>query len=467
MRSLFVRIFVWFWVTLILVGAVLVVFSPLMTRTRPRLALWEDHAEEWGLRRVERVAEEIKRGGVPGLRFDGGRERKGRGGPHQMRLLVFDSLGDEVTGRRSDPEARDLALQAMDQSQAVARRSGSRHLTAQPVTDSRGRSLAVVGILERPPRLVDLLEPKRLMPSLGALAIVGGLLVLWLAHHLSAPVSALRSATRELASGDLAARVNEKVAHRRDEFGELARDFDAMAERVQSLVESQRRLLQDVSHELRSPLARLNVALELARRGSPDGEERALGRIEKESDQLNALIGRLLELTRMEGGTLPTEKVNLSQVVSEVVADARFEAEGAKVRIETGVGPASFVLADPALLRSAVENVVRNGIRYTAEETEVAVDLELQGQEVVVRVSDRGPGVPSGDLQKIFEPFHRVQTARDRQSGGTGLGLAIASRAIKQFGGRIHAENRGGGGLTVEIRLPVDQELDFVERASG
>jgi len=453
MRSLFLRIFLWFWVTLLAVVTVLVVFSPLLTQTRPRLAQWETHAEEWVMGRVERVAQEIHQHGLEELGSERGRYHHGPG-PGRMappRVMVFDVLGNEVSGQPADVETRSLALQAVEHGQPMTQRVGGRHLSARPVTDPNGKRMVVVGVAERPPQLTDLLEPRYMVPRLGALALVAGLLVFWLAYHLSSPVSVLRSATKDIASGNLAARVGSKVTRRRDEIGQLGRDFNAMAARVEALVSAQRQLLQDVSHELRSPLARLRVALELARRRSG---ERAHDRIELECERLEELIGGLLEITRLEGVLSGSEAVDLVAVLREVVADARFESGNENITLEIASSEPLILEGDQRLLRSAIDNVVRNAVDYTPTEAGVDVAVTSSRNEVTVQVCDRGPGVPEHALEGIFEPFFRVERSRDLRHGGTGLGLAIAARAIRLHGGTIRAVNRQGGGLLVEIRLP-------------
>ena len=254
------------------------------------------------------------------------------------------------------------------------------------------------------------------------------------------------------------------------------RDFDRMAERIEGLVDSQSRLLKDVSHELRSPLARLSVALGLARQRAAsevDPEvapelESSLNRIELEADRLNQLIQRLLTISRLESGTdgMRKTKLSLRELVEQVAHDAEYETPGRGCRVHSSrrrsatadAADEFLVEADPDLLRSAVENVVRNATRYTAEGTTVEVRLERQqsatGEEIVVRVLDSGPGVPDEALQKIFEPFYRLDDARNRQTGGAGLGLSIADRAIRLHGGQLRASNRKEGGLEVEIRIP-------------
>src|ERR1039457_5879427 len=310
------------------------------------------------------------------------------------------------------------------------------------------------------------------IPALGiTIAIItSGLMCYLLAWSMTSPVTRLRKAAQSLAAGDLSARTGAPVSGRRDELTELMRDFDRMAERIEGLVDSQSRLLKDVSHELRSPLARLNVALGLARQRvasdvAPEVApelELSLNRIELEADRLNQLIQRLLTISRLESGTdgLRKTKLSLRELVEQVEHDAEYEPPGRACQVMTPANPADqfLVEADPDLLRSAIENVIRNATRYTAEGTTVEVRLERQngpnGEEMVIRVSDSGPGVPEAALAKIFEPFYRLDDARNRQTGGAGLGLSIADRAIRLHGGQLRASNRKEGGLQVEIRIP-------------
>jgi len=378
----------------------------------------------------------------------------GRGGGPVPLIQVFDDRGREVSGHAVDPEAQRLASRALEQGEAIVERRGVRHLTAQPVTDANGSRFVVVGVILRHPSPVDLLEPAILLPRLLLLALVAAMLVWWMARHLSSPVGALREATGALASGDLSARVSGGVARRQDEFGHLARDFNGMAERVEGLIENQRRLLGDVSHELRSPLARLNVALELARQKAPGAAEKALDRVELESTRLEDLISRLLTFTSLEQGQLDRAPVDLVALTEGVVADSAFENADAEVHFDPPPSGAFQVLGDAGQLRSAFDNVIRNAVFFTQTDTAVEIEIERLGNFARVRVADRGPGVPEEELLRIFEVFYRIEHARDRGRGGAGLGLAIASRAVHRHGGTISAQNRDGGGLIVEIDLP-------------
>ncbi|MEO6333501.1 MAG: ATP-binding protein, partial [Pyrinomonadaceae bacterium] len=246
--------------------------------------------------------------------------------------------------------------------------------------------------------------------------------------------------------------VGDKVGNRRDELAVLAKDFDVMAERIESLITSQQRLSRDVSHELRSPLARMNVALEIAKQKSNGDSAPMLNRIEAESNRLNEMISRLLTLSRLETGAQDFErsKIDLTALVEQIVSDADFEADavGKSVRI-THADKCSIVGSDE-LVGSAVENVLRNAVRYTRNGSSVEVSLKSENGNATVSVRDHGAGVPEDELVNLFRPFYRVGEARDRNSGGTGLGLAIAEQAVKAHNGSIRASNDDKG-LVVEM----------------
>jgi len=307
-------------------------------------------------------------------------------------------------------------------------------------------------------------QPGALALRMAAILLTAGALCYGLARYLTAPVLRLRDATHRLAGGDLSVRVGPAVANRGDELAELGRDFDLMAERIESLLTAQRQLLSDVSHELRSPLARLNVALALARQRSGAEAEAPLDRIESEAEQLNSLIGRVLSLARFESGAVEFEfnEVDLTRLVEDIAADADFEADPKGTSVRVSAAGRWSVPGNEPLLRSAIENVVRNAVRYTAPGSAVEIEVtgeqpspHAQGQQVTITVRDHGPGVPDDQLGELFKPFYRQADARDRQSGGTGLGLSITDRAVRLHGGTVSAANAPGGGLIVSITLPL------------
>jgi two-component system sensor histidine kinase CpxA len=276
------------------------------------------------------------------------------------------------------------------------------------------------------------------------------LLCYWLTYHLTSPVRTLQKAVERFGRGDLTARTGST---RRDELGQLARAFDRMAGRISTLVDAERRLLLDISHELRSPLARLGVAVELARSG--EDLDSALNRIQRESDRLNSLVGQLLEVTRVEGdpASLRRNVVRLDELVRQVVDDCEIEAAAHRCRLQYEAPLAVTVEGDHELLRRAVENVVRNAIRYAPRDTVVDVVLENEGARAMVKVRDHGPGVPEEALPRLFDAFYRVDRDRDRASGGVGLGLSIARRAVELHQGTIRARNADPG-LEVTVELP-------------
>jgi two-component system sensor histidine kinase CpxA len=287
-----------------------------------------------------------------------------------------------------------------------------------------------------------------------ALAI-SGLVCWWLARYLSKPIERLRTSARSLAAGNLEARVGEEFSRRKDELGVLARDFDTMADHVRNILASKESLLRGMSHELRSPLARLRVALSLARR---DGEDlgRQLDRIELEAERLDTLIGQMLQLSQLRAvePVLPRCPVDLTSLLSEVVEDARLEASAVDKKVEWAPNGVMCIEGDHDLMRSAIENVLRNAVRFTERGTAVKVTSVQESDRVHIVIDDHGPGVPTGEAERIFEPFYRVAEARDRDSGGTGLGLAITARVVKLYNGAVRAQNRQEGGLSVRITLP-------------
>jgi two-component system OmpR family sensor kinase len=278
-----------------------------------------------------------------------------------------------------------------------------------------------------------------------------------LAWYITRPLRFLREATNRFAEGRLDARVMSRIGNRRDEIADLGRDFDHMAEQVQQLVAAQKRLLNDVSHELRSPLARLQVAIEMGRQ-QPDKVEELTQRIEKECQRLDELVGELLTLSRLEANAQHSARdyFDISGLLASIVADARFEAESQHKVVLFDKTHEVLLNGNMELLRRALENVIRNGIFYTPENSQLEVALELNDGQVEISVCDSGKGVAEEKLARLFDPFVRISdTEQNVKIPGYGLGLAIARRAVEIHRGRIRAFNRQQGGLCIEIRLPV------------
>jgi two-component system OmpR family sensor kinase len=359
-------------------------------------------------------------------------------------VYVVDEAGRELFDRAIQPEA-------LAQAERLAREDREPRVARLETANQRRYLLFVPAESEGSPHGPP---PSPLLPiSIGVLASLGfSALLAW---YLAKPIRHLRGALDAVAAGKLDTRIGSRMGQRRDEIADLGRDFDRMAQHLQILVGSQQRLLHDVSHELRSPLARLQVAVGLARQ-QPEKLDASLDRIERESGRLDELVGELLTLSRLEAdasGT-PDEEVDLVGLVRDVADDARFEAE-VNGRQVSFCGEGEFVVkARAELLHRAFDNVIRNAVKFTREGTvvEVVVAISAASDRLTVTVADRGPGIPENDLQAVFEPFFRSGTGV--KTAGFGLGLAIARRAIEMHGGTIRAMNRDGGGLRVGIVLP-------------
>lgn len=369
-------------------------------------------------------------------------------------LMVLDERGEDLLGRPL-PSRWERLLRAADNGFRGPRgRPGFRppQLTHNLVgPDGREYRLlfvrtqmTVLGVLTWPATQVAVV-------TLAVLAAFATALLL--ARYLSSPIVRLQRASRALAAGALETRVGAPFDRRKDEIGTLARDFDAMAERIQALIEDKETLLRDVSHELRSPLARIGVALALAQRKADQAAQSDLTRIEQEAGKLDELVGQIMALARLRTqAPSEHEPVALDELLNEVVDNARFEHPEANITLRAEHAPE--VLGDSAALRSSFENVLRNALAYSSDDQSVEIDMRRRDARVEIVVSDRGPGVPETDLERIFEPFFRADSSRDHQSAGQGIGLAITARVVEQHGGRVSARNRPGGGLEVILSLP-------------
>ncbi len=371
------------------------------------------------------------------------------------RPALLEFLGNlrRIYGARgilTDAQGRDLAT-GQDRSSLIRRARASAPFSIFRLSDNMMARMAEDGrywfffIVPRQSPGPWFLKPDHVF-ILGA-AI---LLCYWLAFHLTQPVRKLQRAVERFGRGDLSARA---ASTRRDELGQLANTFDRMADRIETLLAAERRLLLDISHELRSPLARLGVAIELARSG--ENLDSSLNRIQKESDRLNSLVSQLLQVTRAEGdpNLLHREPLRLDELVQQIVEDSRIEAKAHGCSLTLDAKEPAAVQGDPELLHRAIENVIRNAIRYSPRESSIDVSLRRSDHCAVVRVRDHGSGVPDDALPHLFDAFYRVEKDRNRSSGGIGLGLSIARRSIELHKGSIRARNAEPG-LEVEMELP-------------
>ncbi len=454
MHSLYWRIFLAFWVALalILVGTLTVAVNATAHRSeRPWLERGQLFSE---------AAHAFKTGGAPSLHaWLLALPAETRSRTYAVSPDGKDMLSRPLPASVYGPGAPTPAAGSDLQAGAIAPIGG-----ALVLMTPEGESYhVVIGPVRDSPRLFGELELPGVPVAVLLIALgVSAAVCLVLARYLAGPVDRLRLATRRLAKGELNVRVLPALKGRQDDLGLLAADLDTMAERLRQLLEAKQQLLRDVSHELRSPLARLQLALSLARRDEA-GSERHLARVALEADRLEQLIARTLNLVRLERPVheLVPAPLDVAQLLRGIAADVAIEADaqGCLVRVEAPQPlPAR---GDAELLRSAFENVIRNAVRYSPAGAVIDIHAQESGaaarRELEVRVQDFGPGVPEKDLKLIFEPFYRVDAAREhRSSGGEGLGLAIAARAIGLHGGSISAANAPGAGLVVRITLPSD-----------
>jgi two-component system sensor histidine kinase CpxA len=482
-RNLYFKIFVWYWVAMATVGLV-VVLAVAVTQPDSNAKVQRARLEELLDIAGGVAADDYARRGPRAVTTYFNRRKRAakRRGDGNLKLWLFNAKGREVTGQEVNPRLRSLVNSlfrqtnsassntALSDGEAVWAETGDMMAGANWTSDWQGNRYVILanlsGTQQRDPwaRIARLLRapwPLQLLRCIAVL-LTTGLICYALARHLTAPIMQLQATVRRLASGDLEARMGPSLGIRKDELAALAHDFDLMADKLQNLLLSQTRLLGDISHELRSPLTRLGVAHDLALHHAATGNLEAidddLQRISYEAQRLDALIEQLLTLARLDtqsdGGAQLKTEVNLATLLREIAEDAAFEAQSQSKQIQIGECENCTVIGDAELLRSAIENVVRNALRYTVENSTVLLTLRCT-EQAIITVRDHGPGVPESELNNLFRPFYRVAEARDRQSGGAGLGLAITQRAIHTHGGSIVARNAPDGGLEVEIRLPI------------
>jgi signal transduction histidine kinase len=372
---------------------------------------------------------------------------------------LLDNKFKKSDGSPEAPNVVRLAENSLNSGKNEHATENDVEVLAVPLIAPDGSRFVVIGKFGRK----GLLPPPPVVPNMALrvliVMVISGLVCYLLARYLVAPLVVLRDATTRFAEGDLSLRVGSRIGNRKDETTELAKDFDVMAERIESLMKLQRQLIGDISHELRSPLARLNVALDLARQNTGAEAEHALNRIEEEAQELNEMIGELLTLTRLESGneSVVMAKIDLVELVREIVGDGDFEAQGSNRGVKMVECDACVINGNGDLLRRAIENVVRNAIHYTCENTVVEVSVKRKKLDIVdIIIRDHGVGVPEGELRNIFQPFYRNSESRERQTGGTGLGLAISERAVKLHNGTVRAEKAAGGGLMVHLFIPLE-----------
>ena len=451
MHRLFLKIFFWYWLTawgviaIVLLGGRLTgmrqVSAPNMYATvAPILA--------------EEAVKAYESGGPEAFaRFS----QSSNGHRNEWQLFLLDGFYKDVLSRPLSDDGLRVAHAAKDGQLVVFRA----HIAAYKFVSSSGHPYILMLFLKSDLRRIGEMVWGEGLPFSISLVLLVTLLCLWLAYHIASPIHSIQATARRVAQGDLKARVPSSVSHRYDELAALAKDFDSMVGRLDSLIQAQKKLLNSVSHELRSPLARINLSLGLLRNGGSADSDDLFQRLDRDIERIDLLMGQLLTLSRLEAGFSSGEKedVNFAQLVEEVAADANFEAQalGKSVSLLTA---SSVILrnADPHALRSACENIIRNAVRFTrpGSDVQIVLDVDRTASEpcTLLSVRDHGPGVPEDSLQAIFQPFYRI-IGDGQATGGNGLGLAIASEAIRLHRGTIRAENLRPTGLQIIVRLPV------------
>jgi two-component system sensor histidine kinase CpxA len=379
--------------------------------------------------------------------------------PNRSRFWLVDDDGRELSGREIPQRVLDDATKA--EQSAGLHHSYEANVLAAAATTSRAKYVLIAELL--PPPLRERV-PGDILWTLKLGTIVSAIICFLIAHYLTKPIERLRNATHQLARGNLDIHAGENLGNRRDEIADLVRDFDTMAEGLRKQIKSERSLLSGVSHELRSPIARIRLALTLAREADDAAErQEMLDRIEQDTIQLDAMLERILTVSRLESGQLKLnfQRLSLNELVDEVVHDAKFEAAATHTTIICRDVVADVqVTGDPGLLRSAIENIVRNAIFYSGDggQVEVEVSQSDNGGGAFVTVRDNGPGVPQDKMQLIFEPFYRVDDSRGATTGGMGLGLAIANNAMRAHGGGIIVRKVEPHGLEIMLAIPTQPQ---------
>jgi two-component system sensor histidine kinase CpxA len=444
-RSLYVTIFLWFCLT-ILVSTFLVLLVASLTGSRPFGRRWMAMSQDLY---ASSAVDFYTTGGAPAL----------------SRYLSTIQTNSGIEGHLMDPRGADVlgggvpahAVGVYQEARRVdhsAAHLGRYWTAASPVTSSTG---AYIFVMEAHPLhgFLDGTFFNSMMPRLLGGTLLVAFFCLLLARHITMPIRVLERAATRMASGDLSVRTLPAMRGRTDELAAMGAAFDSMAERIETLLRTQRGMLADISHELRSPLTRISVSLELLRRGELD----VLEPMQADLDLLNGMIGQVLELTRLE----PIEPLNISvqhdlnltAIVGEIVESANYEGRAAGKTVTLTSAGTYFVTGEDGALRSCIENIVRNALQYSDADGEIGVMLgPVPGGLVMVRVEDSGPGVPDEALPRLFAPFYRVPGSMATHPGGSGLGLSIAARAAARCGGSVTAENRVPRGLSVTVTLP-------------
>ena len=440
-RAIMGRLFLWFWATFIVTALLAIWGSRLFFEDLEIVPIQPREIAD-----LNQVVEHLQNSRFQNAPLHGPLDRFSRGG--RGRMVAVDISDNRLISGGGPPlrenDKEDL-LRLVNQASPIAVKRGAFKILGPVFFERNGSRFALFSVRldmpekQSPPVLLFL-----------TIALITTTLLSWLfAKSLTNPILRIQSSVKRIASGDWQARVG-KAANRQDELGQLSRDFNRMAEQLESMWGAQKRLLADVSHELRSPLARLQMALGLAHQQNVDPE--TLSRVEREADRMEALVSQLLTLSRAESGEATKEKQVLSLVLNDVFTDANFEAANKNKQLIIDDVPKKAVVIDSMMLCRAVENVLRNAIRHSNYSTHISFSEDTK--HWYIHITDDGDGLTVEECERIFSPFYRATLARERESGGVGLGLSIAKAAVELHHGRIIAEPVERGGLRVTLSFP-------------
>lgn len=374
----------------------------------------------------------------------------------QMALFLLSSEGDIISNKSPPPViiniSRDLIRSRLDL--GMLRRGNL--VVSHEIISTSGRAYRLAALSNKPMSNFITIPWAGLTIRLTIAIFISGMICYLLSLYLTQPLRFLSLAARSLGKGQLNTRVGTLKGHYRDEIANLSQDFDRMAEQLETLVYSKERLLQDISHELRSPLARLQIAIELGRKKASHLAEQELNRMEVECLRLNGLIEEILQFARLDKSaeTVIKEMTSINHLLQEIISDANYESQSSRVVFNSS---SDFNLRiDPRLIYRAIENIVRNALHYSPKDGSIFITTQVNALQtrLILTIEDQGPGVPEEQLENIFNPFYRVDTSREKKTGGYGLGLAIAEKAVLLHHGKVYAANKPEGGLKVSVELP-------------
>lgn len=374
-----------------------------------------------------------------------------------MSIYLLSSTG-EIIGTQTPPEeVKRIGRNLMKDQLSVGIFKSGKLLVSHEIMSTSGKYYRLVAVSEKPLSYFVRIPWTGLILRLLLVTFISGLVCYFLSLYLTKPLRTLGLAAKAIATGHFETRVGHFRGHNKDEIAELSDEFDRMAEKLGTLIRAKERLLQDISHELRSPLARLNVAIELGRNKTNQQAEKEFDRMEMECSRLNALIGEILDFARLNKATqLNLIPVNLEELINEIIDDANYECKRQQVK-KGPINPCTLYI-DARLIHRAIENIVRNALHYSPVNKDIVLSLHYNASKdsVYIDIKDQGPGVPEQQLTAIFNPFYRVDCSREKKTGGFGLGLAIAARAVRLHQGDLKATNNPEGGLLVRMSLPVN-----------